>query len=259
MGFQFDLNNVKWIKGSYGLPEAVHKIKIPSVTTVIGEMIPDPDWDAFVAQVGKEKADQILTSAGHRGSAMHLFIENFITKFAESKDVSEALRFTQQESPKALLEDDIPENKINEGREYFYKFYYSDYSNIYTNLLAVEMGIYSPSLFYRGKLDVLYNHKLFGLSLTDFKSSNGKIKKGSAKELKYKYQLGGYANALDEMYKEKGLIINRATILCIDKNSEILQEVECLGKELQEYKQKFRELVIEYHTKMGQTYLLENI
>lgn len=187
------------------------------------------------------------------------FLENFITKYSQTKDVSEALRFTQEESPKALLLDDIPENKIEEGRNYFYKFYYSEYSNIYTDLLAVEMGIYSPTLFYRGKLDVLYNHKLFGLSLTDFKSSNGKIKKGSAKELKYKYQLGGYANALDEMYKEKGLIINRATILCVDKNSEILQEIECVGKELQEYKQLFRNMVIEYHQKMDQMYLLQNI
>jgi len=257
--FQFNKENIKWIKGSYGLPEAVHKIKIPSVTAVINESIPDPDWDAFIAQVGKEKADQILTSAGHRGSSMHLYIEKFLTKYAQSKDISEALRFTQEESPKALLLENIPENKIEEGRNYFYKFYYSEYSNIFMDLLAVEMGIYSPTLFYRGKLDVLYKHKLFGLSLTDFKSSNGKIKKGSVKELKYKYQIGGYANALEEMYKEKGLVINRATILCVDKNSEILQEVECVGKELQEYKQKFKDMVIEYHTKLGQTYLLENI
>lgn len=187
------------------------------------------------------------------------FLENFITNYAKSKDISEALRFTQEESPKALLLENIPNDKIEEGRNYFYKFYYSDYSNIYENLLAIEMGIYSPILFYRGKLDVLYNHKLFGLSLTDFKSSNGRIKKGSVKELKYKYQLGGYALALDQMYKEKNININRATILCIDKNSEILQEIECIGKELNEYKQKFKDLVIEYHKKMDQVYLIENI
>ena len=257
MGFQFDLNNVKWQKGSHGLPEAVYKIKVPSVSTIIGEMIPDPEWDEFVASVGKEKADQIMVSAGNRGSSMHIFIESFITKYTQSKDISEALKYSQEESPKILLSENIPQNKIEEGRNLFYKFYYSAYSNQYSDMLALELGIYSPSLFYRGKLDILYKDKVFGLSLTDFKSSNGKIKKGSTKELKHKHQLGAYANCLDEMYKEKGLIINRATILCVDKQSDTLQEIECVGKELQEFKEKFKTLVKEYHIKHNQEYLIK--
>ena len=103
MAFQFDLNNVKWQKGSYGLPEAVYKIKVPSVTSILGEMIPDPEWDAFIAQVGKAKADAIMIAAGNRGSSMHLFMENFISTYSKSKDVSEALKYTQEESPKALI------------------------------------------------------------------------------------------------------------------------------------------------------------
>lgn len=256
MMFEFNKENIKWQKGSYGLPECVYKIKIPSVTAVIGEMIPDPDWDAFVEKVGKERADAILTSAGHRGSAMHVFIENFMNTYSKSKDVSEALKYTQEESPKILLADNIPTNKIEEGRDLFYKFYYSDYPNLLIDVIAMELGIYSPTLFYRGKLDIIFRAKSFGLSITDFKSSNGKIKKGSIKELKYKYQIGGYANAIDEMYKEKGIVINRSTILCVDKQSNVLQEVECVGKELQEYKEKFKTLVTEYHIKHGQEYLI---
>lgn len=258
MGFQFDINNIKWQKGSYGLPEAVYKIKVPSVTGVIGEMIPDPEWDEFVAKVGKAKADQIMTSAGQRGSAMHIFIETFITTYSKSKDVSEALRVTQEESPKLLQTEGIPNDKIEEGRNFFYKFYYSDYANRYSDVLAMEMGIYSPSLFYRGKLDIFYNDSLLGLSITDLKSSNGKIKKGSTKELKYFYQLGAYALAVDEMYKEKGLIINRSTILCVDKQSDILQEIELTGVKLTEYKEKFKALVKEYHIKNNQEYLIQN-
>lgn len=257
MAFQFDLNNVKWIRGSYGLPEAVHKIKVPSVSTIIGEMIPDPEYDQFVASVGKEKVDAIMISAGNRGSSTHMFIETFIKKYSVSRDISEALRVTLEESPKILKENLIPDNKIEEGRNLFYKFYYSDYVRQFVDMLAIEMGIYSASLFYRGKLDILYNDKLFGLSLTDFKSSNGKIKKGSTKELKNFYQLGGYANALDEMYKEKRVIINRASILCVDKQSDILQEIELSGVALSEYKQKFKELVKEFHIKHGQEYLIK--
>jgi len=258
MDFKFNIENIKWQKGSYGLPECVYKIKVPGVTTIIGEMIPDPEWDAFIAQVGKEKADQIMISAGHRGSAMHLFIENFIKIYNASTDVSEALRVTQETSPEILRKDGIPEDKINEGRSLFYKFYYSDYPNQYFDMIATEMGIYSPSLFYRGKLDILYKDKIFGLSLTDFKSSNGKIKKGSTKELKYFYQLGAYANAIDEMYKEKNIVINRATILCIDKRDDVLQEIELVGKELKEYKEKFKTLVKNYHITNNTEYLIKN-
>jgi len=259
MGFQFDLNNIKWQKGSYGLPEAVYKIKVPSVTSVLGEMIPDPEWDAFIAQVGKAKADAIMIAAGNRGSSMHLFMENFISTYSKGKDVSEALRYTQEETPKQLKVDNIPDDKIEEGRKLFYKFYYSDYPNQYSDVIALEMGIYSSSLFYRGKLDILYRDKLFGLSLTDFKSSNGKIKKGSTKELKYFYQLGGYALALDEMYKEKGVIINRASILCVDKQNDQLQEIDLSGVKLQEFKEKFKTMMIEYHIKNNQDYLIQNL
>jgi hypothetical protein len=256
--FEFNKENIKWQKGSYGLPECVYKIKIPSVSTILAECIPDPEWDAFVAQVGKAKADAIMIAAGNRGSSMHLFIENFISTYSKSKDVSEALKYTQEESPKALKLDNIPDDKIEEGRKYFYKFYYSDYPTKYSDVVALEMGIYSASLFYRGKLDILFKDKLFGLSLTDFKSSNGKIKKGSTKELKYFYQLGGYAAALDEMYKEKNIIINRASILCVDKQNDQLQEIDLSGTSLQDFKEKFKTLVREYHIKNKQEYLIQN-
>lgn len=257
MVFEFNKENIKWQKGSYGLPECVYNIKIPSITNIISWGIPDPEWDEFVAKIGKEKADEILRKAGNRGSAMHVFIETFVEKYSKSRDVSEALRVTQEESPKILKGELIPDDKIEEGRNLFYKFYYSDYSIQYADILALELGVYSPTLFYRGKLDILYRDKLFGISLTDLKSSNGKIKGGSVKEIKYFYQLGGYANALDEMYIEKGLIINRASILCVDKQSDILQEIELSGVNLTEYKEKFKSLVKEYHIAHNQEYLLK--
>lgn len=155
-----------------------------------------------------------------------------------------------------LREEFIPEDKIEEGRNLFYKFYYSEYSNRFSNMLALELPIYSASLFYRGKLDVLYNDNILGLSLTDLKSSNGKIKKGSTKELKYKLQLGAYSNCISEMYKQKNIRCNTASILCVDKQSDVLQEIMLSGTELIEYENKFIELVKEYHIKNNQQYLL---
>jgi hypothetical protein len=256
MAFEFDINNIKWQSGSHGLPECVYKIKVPSVTQIINECIPDPDWDAFIAQVGKEKADDILMKAGQRGTSMHTFIEEFIVPYSKSNDISEALKLTQENTPKLLLEQQIPENKIKEGMDYFYKFYYSNYSTKFFNLLAVEMGIFSPSLFYRGKLDILYKDNLFGISLTDLKSSNDKVKKGSIKEYKHFLQLGAYANCLDEMYKDKGLIIKNASILNISKKTDELQEIVLSGTNLTDFKEKFKTLIRDYHIKNNQEYLL---
>lgn len=256
MDLEFDRSAIKWIKGKHDLPECVLKIKVPSVSAIISASIPDPEYDKFVEQVGVAKVEEIMKSAGNRGSSTHVFIESFLSKYSSTKDVSEALKHTQEVSPKLLQSDKIPEDKIEEGRNLFYKFYYSEYSNRYSDILAIEMGIYSPSLFYRGKLDIFYKDKIYGLSITDIKSTNGKIKKNSAKEEKYKYQLSAYVLALEDMYKEKNIKINHASLLCIDKQSDVLQEIELVGEELRKYKTNFETIVREYHKNNGTQFLI---
>lgn len=250
------LNKIKWTSGWKNLPEAWMQIKTPGVTSVIGDMIPDPEMEDWIRKVGQAEVDKILTAAGHRGTAMHLFIENFITILAKSKDPSAALKFTQTTSPPQLLKDGIPQDKIDIGRELFYKFYYSEFANNYMNLIAAEFGVYSPTLFYRGIIDVFFQDRVYGPVVTDFKTSTTYIKKNSVKELKYKYQLGAYSNAIDEMYKDKGLTVKRASILCINTKTEGLQEVVCEGKELQHFKEEYRNLVKNWHIKHNQGYLI---
>lgn len=258
MDQNFDLTRIKWIKDEYNNPTPYYKIKIPSVSTIINEEIPDPEYEKWVEEMGQEKVDQIMTAAGRRGSSMHIFIENFIIQYSKSKDVSEALRYTQEESPKILESEKIPNDKIEEGRNLFYKFYYSSYSNQYENIYMLEMPIYSPSLFYRGKLDIFYKDKIFGPSIVDLKSSNGKIKKDSIKDIKYKHQLSAYVIALEEMYKNKNLVINRASVLCVDKQSDVLQEIVCENDELKKYKESFETLLKNYHIRNNQQYLIKN-
>lgn len=252
-----DIRDIKWTSGWKGFPECWIKIKTPGVTGIIGDMIPDPEFEEWVRKMGQEKVDEIMRQAGYRGTAMHTFIENFIIPLAKTKDPSEALRNTQMVSPSILSkEEGVPPNKIDEGRELFYKFYYSDWSNKYIDLIASELPIYSPTLFYRGKADVFYNDRVFGPSITDFKTSSGYIKKGSVKELKYKIQLGGYAYSVEEMYKDKGLVIKRSSILCVNTKTESLQEIIVAGAELREYKEQFKELVIKWHISHDQGYLV---
>lgn len=256
---KFDLTKVKWKKGSYGLPEALYQIKTPSVTSIINELVPDPDLDAFVAAVGKDKADKIMTAAGHRGSSMHMYIENYVSNLVKTKDTSQALKFTQEQSPLLLESEQVPADKIKEGLDLFYKFYYSEFSNQYNEIIGMEMGIYSPSLFYRGKLDMFYKHRMFDFAVADFKSMSTPIKPGSVKEYKMKLQLGGYGNALDEMYRSKGLVIKYGSLICVNKKDDVVQEVACSGIELQKMKEEFKTLVKEWHKKYNQEYLIKEL
>jgi len=255
MGPNFDINKVKWLQGSHGLPTAYYKLDIPSVTGIINTMVPDPEMEEWIRKEGKEKVDEIMRLAGYRGTALHIFLQNFIENFSKTKDISEALKVTQTKSPEILEKENIPKNKIEEGRNLFYKFYYSEYPSQYSDVIGTELGIYSPTLFYRGKLDIFYLNKIFGYTVTDFKTSSDYIKKGSVKEYKYFLQLGAYSNCIDEMYKEK-VNIKRASILCINTKLDKLQEIICVGKQLQEYKEKFKTMTKNFHIKNNQKYLI---
>jgi len=258
MDKKFSINNAKWVTGSHGLPEVYIKFNIPSVTRIISDMIPDPELEEWIRKVGKEKSEIIMKNAGDRGTSMHLFIENFINTYVKTKSVSDALRYTQEETPKTLLSINIPESKINEGRDLFYKFYYSDFIEVYKNLIGTELGVFSPTYFYRGKTDIFYNDRIYGPAITDFKSASDYIKKGSVKEYKYKCQLGGYALPLDEMYANKNLVIKRASILCITKAHNELQEIKCEGKELEKFKEEFKTLVKKWHINNNNNFIFNN-
>jgi hypothetical protein len=251
----FNPENVVWTKGSRGLAEAYYKIKVPSVTTIIGDMVPDPELEKWVNDVGEEKAKEIMNNAALRGTAMHTFIEIFMNALKETKDVSSALSTAQVKAPEELVKAEVPANKIKEGMSLFYKFYYSDYPAEYADLVGTELALYSKYSFYRGKADIFFRSRVFGPKVTDFKTSNGYISKGSVKEFKYKCQLGAYALALDEMLEEKNVKLNSASILCVSTQSESLQEIECSGKELERYKQEFKTLSMSWHKKNNQGYL----
>jgi len=253
----FNKDKIRWMKDFYGNPSAYVPLKIPGVTAVIEEMIPDPDWEKFVKEVGEEKANQIRDAASNRGKSMHTFIENFIKELAKSKDPSKALKYTLTISPDILLKINVPIDKIDKGREMFFNFYYSDYSNTYIDLIGTELAIYSPILFYRGKMDVFYNEKGTGRVITDFKTSSKLIEKGSIKELKYKRQLGAYALGIEHMLKNQNIKINKASLLIINSNSTLIQEVFCQNEELEEQKTEFENLVKNYHINNNQSFLFE--
>ncbi|NJO91722.1 MAG: PD-(D/E)XK nuclease family protein [Chloroflexia bacterium] len=260
MDFKPDLKNIKWIRGWRNMPEAYVRIKTPGVTTILNDMIPNPEIDEWIKAVGKEKADQITQASHDRGTAMHLFIEIFLKKLKETGDPSASLKEAQIQAPPQLEKENIPSWKIDEGRNLFFKFYYSDYISDYSKLIGTELDIYSPELFYRGKIDWTFQTNENGLAVRDFKSGSKPIEKGSRKELGYKYQLGAYAGGVEDMYRsnKNDVKVGYASIVNVSTKSEIVQNVECKGDELEEYKSKFRELAKEWHIKNGQGFLFQS-
>lgn len=250
----FELWKVKWLKGFMDLPTPYYPLKCPGVTTIL-DLIPDPDWEKFIEEVGEEKAKQIQEAAWNRGKSLHTFIEHFIKEIANSGDPSKALQYTQKVSIPILENDNVPTDKIDKGREMFYNFYHSEYSNAYKNLIGTELPLYSPILFYRGKADVFYNENGVGKVITDFKGTSKRIEKGTVKELKYKRQLGGYALAAEHLFKDKNVKIEKASILAVHTKSDFIQEIICSGDELIEQKKEFETLTKEWHRINNQSFL----
>jgi hypothetical protein len=251
------MNNkeIIWLNDNYGNPTPCYKseIKPPSVSAIL-DLIVDPEYEQFVKDVGEEKAKEIREAAANRGKSFHAFTENFIKDLALHKDKSEALLYTLDISPLLLEKENIPNHKIAEGRDLFYNFYYSDYSTKYISLIGVEIPVYSPILFYRGKIDISYNELGYSNVVTDLKAYTKEVIKGSVKEMKIKRQLGAYALALEHM---KNIKVNKTSILAVIKSSGAIQEIICEREELEEQKIEFEKLVREWHQKNGQEFLFE--
>lgn len=251
-----DKSRLRWSIGTdrRGLSECFYKIQIPSVSSILSECVPDPDLEEFIKSVGEERAKIIMEAAAQRGTSMHTFIEQFMDVFSKNNDPSEALLETQKKSPALLIQQDIPENKIKEGLDMFYKYYHSEYPVKYKDVIGLEKPIHSEQYYFRGLADIVY--KIAGCAaVTDFKTASSYIKKGTIKEKKYKLQLGAYSLALDEMLLLEGYSINEAHILCVNTKSEGLQDIGCSYNELNALKDEFKELSKMWHTNHGQAFL----
>jgi len=260
----FDSSLIDWKKNKFGLYNAYYPdetyIKVPGVTTILN-LIPDPDWDKFVEEVGEEKANMLMKAGMDRGTAMHLFIENFINKLSETGDPGAALQYTQTVSVPQLIKEEIPSDKIEVGREMFYNFYYSNHSKRYNNLYGTEISVFSPLWYFRGKIDVFYNEQGIGRVVTDFKGSSKPIEKSSVKLIKYKKQLGAYAIAVEDTVKklhDRDVKIERSTILAVGSRGNFIQEIVCEGAELEKEKEEFKTLCREWHNINDQSFLFND-
>lgn len=258
----FDKSKITWEKNKHGLYQAYYPdddiwIKVPSVSSIL-DLIPDPDWEKFKEEVGEEKANKLMKIGMDRGTAMHLFIENFINKFSETKDPGGALQYSLQVTVPDLIKEDIPPDMIEMGRNMFYNFYHSHHSSRYKDLYGTEISIFSPVWFFRGKADVFYNEQGIGRTVTDFKGTSKAIERGSVKLIKYLKQLGAYAIAVEDTVKyvhNKDVSINRSSILAVHTKSNMIQDILLENDQLNIEKEAFKTLCKEWHIINGQGFL----
>ena len=250
--------DIVWNTDDRGYPQANLKLFIPSVSRILSETIEDTELEAWIKEVGEEKAQEIMQNAAHRGTSLHKYMEVFIKDFALSKNKESSYAFAHKQSYNELLKENIPIGKINKGLELFNIFYYSYNIEQFRDIISTEFKIYSPIHFYRGALDILYKYN--NLRLTDYKTSSKKIEKDTIKEYKYKCQLGAYSNAIDELLLLKGSNKNveYASLLIFLTNDSNLQEIILEGKELKYYKEEFKTLAIKWHINNNQEFLIKN-
>lgn len=250
----YSLKDISWEKGFKDYPTAYLKLKTPSITTIISDMIDDPEFEEWKKNVG-EDAEKILKYCADRGTSMHVFCENFYPKYTETKSKPLSLEHTLIESPKILINEGILENSIIKGRDLFYKLYNSGITDKICDVKGTEIKLHSPKLFVRGALDILYvdNGKLY---VSDFKNGSKPIITGSIKEMKYKVQLGGYAQMIEDK-SNGGIKVSGSSIICANTANTEVQEILLEGEELQFYKDTFSELAKGWHEKNNQGFLLK--
>lgn len=250
----YNKNDIKWEIGYMGYPTAYLKIKTPSISTILNDMIDDPEFEEWKLAVG-DKADDILKFCADRGTAMHLYCEKYFTYFSQTQNKLEsyhrAILDTEEE-----LSSTLKEVSIRKGREFFNKIYNSPISDKISNVKKCEFKIYSPYILSRGALDILYLHNN-NLCVSDFKNASKPIVEGSIKEYKYKVQLGGYAKMMDDMFvnAKSPQRIDYCSIICANSLSCEIQEVSLFGDELSKFKEIFSNYVKEWHDKNGQGFL----
>ncbi|MGL5691332.1 MAG: PD-(D/E)XK nuclease family protein [Bacteroidales bacterium] len=252
---KFKRKDIKWSKNTYGYHDALLKIRVPSVTTIISDMIEDVEFEEWKKSVG-DKYEEILKYCADRGTSMHRMCEVFYQNVSAGKSFEEASILAKESVAIELENENIPVKCVQKGMQLFEKLYNSTVRDKLIQTKGTEIKLYSDKVFTRGALDIIYvyNGKI---CVSDFKTSSKYIEQGSVKEYKYKVQLGGYAVMLEDTFGDK-MPISLCSIICLSTSNDEndVQEISISGEEMEKYKELFRNYAKAWHTQNNQEYVL---
>ena len=194
----------------------VNGSRLPSVTTVLGRTKNQQFLKEWKAKVGEAEAERIKNLSSSRGTAMHKFLEHYIT----GSGYDDLTELGQEAKTMA-------EKVIEVGLAPVEEWYGS------------EVTLYYPGL-YAGSTDLvcLHNGKE---SIVDFKQSNRPKREDWIED--YYMQIAAYAMAHDYVYGSK---IEQGVIMVCTPDL-YYQEFKVQGAELRSWKHKFLKRLDMYH------------
>ena len=176
-------------------------IKLPSVTTILGEMTDKSGIEKWKKRVGEDKANEISKNSADRGTFMHELNERYQYLLVNEKDTNGILKKTFDDVlSKPEMSEISNENKEN-GKNLFVKLMNSGQFNRVKELVLQEEAVWSGrGGGYAGRLDKAAKVEDGKLKIIDYKSSR-KPKKEAWIE-NYKMQGAAYSVAYFDRYGE---------------------------------------------------------
>jgi genome maintenance exonuclease 1 len=190
--------------------------RLPSVTTILGKTKDQSFLKEWKAKVGEAEAERIKNLSSVRGTAMHKYLESYITEVGY-EDLTDTGSQAKSMSKKVI---DVGLAPVDE--------YYGS-----------EVTMYYPGL-YAGQTDLVCIHNGED-AIVDFKQSNRPKKKEWIED--YYLQIAAYAMAHD--YVHKSAIKKGVIMVCTP--DLYYQEFVVEGAELRQYKHKFLKRLDMYH------------
>ena len=194
----------------------VNGSRLPSVTTILGRTKNQQFLKDWKAKVGEQEAERIKNVSSSRGTAMHKFLENYITGVGYDD-----LTALGQEA-KAMAQKVIDVG-LTPVEEYF----------------GSEVTLYYPGL-YAGSTDLVCLHN-GRETVVDFKQANRPKKKEWIED--YYLQIAAYAMAHDYVHNSN---IEQGVIMVCTPDL-YYQEFVVSGAELRRYKHEFLKRLDMYH------------
>ena len=190
--------------------------RLPSVTTILGKTKDQSFLKEWKAKVGEQEAERIKNLSSVRGTAMHKYLESYITEVGY-EDLTDTGSQAKSMSQKVI---DVGLAPVDE--------YYGS-----------EVTMYYPGL-YAGQTDLVCMHNGED-AIVDFKQSNRPKKKEWIED--YYLQIAAYAMAHD--YVHNSAIKKGVIMVCTP--DLYYQEFVVDGAELRQYKHKFLKRLDMYH------------
>ena len=183
--------------GRYYVVDEKNSVKLPSVTTILGNMQDKSGLDSWIKRVGEKKAKEISTFAANRGTFMHVLHEHYLDNLLVDpveKPLKEAFKLSLAEC------NTLTKEEIKCGKDLFMQFHNnSDFYEQIEEVLYQEVPVWSlKGGGYAGRLDLAAKTKDGKVKVIDFKTSR-KPKRESWID-GYKMQTAAYSIGLYEQY-----------------------------------------------------------